>query len=378
MINNLIKCTGCGACLNACPVSAITMEEKNGYSYPVINKTLCTGCDYCSKVCMIGKELSDHKDQTKFEFRMDGQDIINSSSGGFCFTISKLFIEKLKGVVYAAVYDSNEKIVLHQRIDSVDLLNKSRGSKYVKSNHFIVFKDIKENLKNNKKVLFIGLPCECRGLMNYLGNNSNNLYTVSLLCGGAVSNRFFKKYLLELEKKYKQEIESVNFRNKKYGSDILCTSITLKNKKVIILPNGHDYYISLEGSRFVRPSCHECGFTPEHITSDFVVGDCFGGAKRNDGLSVIITNNSARPLELLESLNIKLAQNNKLIVSSRAINNAKGIHNISSEDVDYSGFYSTASIDLKKAVHKYIYKRYTTKQKIYRLLPVALKAKLKK
>lgn len=34
----LDKCTGCAACMNACPKDAISMQEKGimGYIYPVI------------------------------------------------------------------------------------------------------------------------------------------------------------------------------------------------------------------------------------------------------------------------------------------------------------------------------------------------------
>ena len=42
-------CCGCGACMNACPKCAITMQEdENGYVYPVIDDEKCVRfCKEC-------------------------------------------------------------------------------------------------------------------------------------------------------------------------------------------------------------------------------------------------------------------------------------------------------------------------------------------
>ena len=44
------ECTGCGACVEACPRQAITIRDD----LAVINEKLCTQCGTCAEVCPVG------------------------------------------------------------------------------------------------------------------------------------------------------------------------------------------------------------------------------------------------------------------------------------------------------------------------------------
>jgi ferredoxin len=41
-------CTACGACVDACPVDAIKMEEK-----AIVNADTCTDCGVCVEECPV-------------------------------------------------------------------------------------------------------------------------------------------------------------------------------------------------------------------------------------------------------------------------------------------------------------------------------------
>ncbi|MBM4147946.1 MAG: 4Fe-4S dicluster domain-containing protein [Lentisphaerae bacterium] len=42
------KCTGCGACVEACPVEAITMDEK-----AIVDADKCVDCGACVDACPV-------------------------------------------------------------------------------------------------------------------------------------------------------------------------------------------------------------------------------------------------------------------------------------------------------------------------------------
>lgn len=48
----LIDCTGCQACRQICPKSAIQLlENEKGHIYPSIDQSLCIDCGLCLKHC---------------------------------------------------------------------------------------------------------------------------------------------------------------------------------------------------------------------------------------------------------------------------------------------------------------------------------------
>ncbi len=60
MICEKKDCTGCFACYNVCPKSAIEMQkDEYGNVYPHINVDLCVNCNLCKKVCPQLKEKLD-------------------------------------------------------------------------------------------------------------------------------------------------------------------------------------------------------------------------------------------------------------------------------------------------------------------------------
>ena len=199
-----------------------------------------------------------------------------STSGGFVTLLSnKLF--QCGYIVYGAAFDENMLLKHTQATTSVKL-ERNSGSKYVQSKLSDTFKNIKKNLINDERVLFVGTPCQVAGLSAYLNNSSvdcANLVRVELKCYGVSSPGLFRKYIDFIEKKYKSKILDVRFRDKEYGYNTTVVKIIFDDRKELI----NNYYAKSFSKTFffgnnVRPSCYNCGFR-DYLNSnaDFIVGD---------------------------------------------------------------------------------------------------------
>ena len=61
ILENMNGCTGCNACFNACPKSAIEMVSNDeGFWYPEIDENKCIDCGLCKKVCPINNAKYDN------------------------------------------------------------------------------------------------------------------------------------------------------------------------------------------------------------------------------------------------------------------------------------------------------------------------------
>lgn len=56
------ECCGCGACMNQCPQSAISMKkDEYGFLYPSIDESRCIRCNSCLKSCNYQNSIIDNK-----------------------------------------------------------------------------------------------------------------------------------------------------------------------------------------------------------------------------------------------------------------------------------------------------------------------------
>ena len=163
------KCTGCFACYNACPKKAITMiEDKCGYIYPSIDEDKCIKCGKCEKVCPTTKKTDLKKPVKCYAIVAKDKEILkHSTSGGISIVLAKKILSK-NGVVYGAAYIDKECKVGHIRIDNEKNLDRMQGSKYVHSYINDAFSKVRNDLNNNRKVLFTGTPCQVDGLKHFL------------------------------------------------------------------------------------------------------------------------------------------------------------------------------------------------------------------
>lgn len=273
------KCTGCEACTNACPVDAISMTYNyEGFLYPTICEDKCIGCGKCAAVCPeLNMERTlglRHPEGDCYASCGDTDLRLKSSSGGmFSVLAEQVYAEK--GMVCGAVYSDDYRKVFHiASTDSADL-ERMRGSKYVQSENGFTYRAVKQALKEGKKVLYSGCPCQVAGLYSYLGDNPDNLLTVDIVCHGANSTYAYNSYIDEIANG--REIEKVNFRDKSKFGWSTPVSITFKNGENFMKAwNDNKWYDAFLGGMIYRKNCYNCHYTNTTRVGDITLGDFWG------------------------------------------------------------------------------------------------------
>ena len=271
------KCTGCSACLNICPVNAIKfVENKEGFLYPEIDLDKCIHCDKCRNTCIaLHPKITSSKIEECHAIKAISDEVrkISSSGGVFHYLATKILEEK--GVVYGAELKNFK--VEHIRITDTKDLIKIKGSKYAQSNLKNVFQQVQKDLKDNKKVLFSGTPCQIQGLKKYLNQDYEKLYTVSVICHGVINDKLMKKRILEFEKQYDTKMKSLKYRSKINGWDK--STIEFDSKRIRkSYAFTEDSLMNLYINNFIlRESCYACPAKGlENNIADIILGDYWG------------------------------------------------------------------------------------------------------
>ena len=270
-------CTGCTACYNACPISAIEMKEnKEGFLYPAVDYSKCIKCGKCILICpTINHKLSNNDESVDVyvAYNTDAKIRERSSSGGV-FTLIAENILNDGGVVYGAAFDDNWNVI-HKRMDNITDLDLLRGSKYVQSNLCDAYSRCLNDLNNGRQVLFSGTPCQIAGLYAFLGEPYDNLFTVDIICHGVPSPLVWRKYLAERFEV--SSIKSINFRCKTNGWSNFSVKIESENK--LAYEERHNEDIFMRGflcDLYLRESCHNCRFKSVGRISDITLADAWG------------------------------------------------------------------------------------------------------
>lgn len=314
-------CCGCNACAEICPKHCIHMvEDTKGFLYPQVDSSICIECGVCERVCPMdnAKKLLMAPLKAYAAWNKNRKEHLSSSSGGAAYVLSSYILDA-GGVVYGCTADGI--YVRHIRIENKSELYKLQGSKYVQSDVRGLFKNVKDDLKNGKSVLFIGTPCQVAGLKNYIGGNVEHLYLVDLICHGVPSQKMLHDHIKHEAKERK--IQYISFRK---GNDYrLSIKANNFNYEVGLCESSNeDLYLKgfIKGI-ISRPSCYKCPFACSTRVSDITIGD-FWGLKNaellpeeiKDGVSVLLPMTD-------KGLNLIQAVENNMYINERSVDEAE-------------------------------------------------------
>lgn len=295
-------CSGCGGCVEVCPVGAIRLKrDAQGFYRAMVDEKSCIGCGLCVKSCSMNRKAEGNGPLKSYAAYNREADIRQKSSSGGIFTALANQVIAGGGVVVGAAFDENMHLK-HVFAENQDQLEALRGSKYLQSDMRGVYPAVKELLETGRQVLFVGTPCQVAGLHTALGKKYDNLLTCDLVCHGAPSSGLFEGYFAYLEKKHRGKIVGYGFRSKEQANARM--SYTVK----LTMEDGTIHYISGDEEpytmRFISgalqaESCYACPYTSCSRVADLTLGDYWGYEQAHpelaqiQGVSLVLVNTPA-------------------------------------------------------------------------------------
>lgn len=297
------QCCGCTACVQKCPKKCVSLhEDEEGFLYPEVDINLCIDCGWCEKVCpLLNRSEAVPPKKVLAVKNPNEADRMRSSSGGVFIALAREVLA-MGGVVFGAVFDDTcgVKITCAETLTGVRLMS---GSKYLQAKVGHAYIDAECFLKQGRKVLFSGAPCQIAGLHKYLRSEYPNLLSVDFLCHGVPSPGVWRRYL-------KETIDSLQSARKGAGKNTVLPSLNVMPKTVgvefrdktlhgwkrysfvvrkkfpseadqdtVLLSDIHCKNPFMRGflsDIYLRPSCYECKCKNGVSHSDLTIADFWG------------------------------------------------------------------------------------------------------
>lgn len=272
------ECFGCGACEQVCPVKAIEMRyDEEGFVYPHIDEEKCIQCGKCERMCQSLNPV-EKKSTPIYTF------------GGY-FKTDEVLEESTSGGAFSAICNSwcsgeymifgaetkGPLTVAHQGITNIKDLSRLRKSKYTQSKIGQTYMEANQCLKEGKKVLFSGTPCQIAGLLKITGHHEN-LLTVEVVCEGVPSPLWIQKQIEYVEKKKQKKVSWVDYRDKnKRKWDFEFMSFHFEDGDVYKIARWFNPFWSVWLKHLMsRPSCYSCPYAETKRAADITLGDLWG------------------------------------------------------------------------------------------------------
>lgn len=291
-------CCGCKVCCDVCNHRAISyVLDDEGFFVPKVDSDLCKDCGLCTKVCPslnVGKRAK--MDTCYATYAKDKVLLLQGSSGGM-FGLLAREVLKEEGIVYGAAFDADMKLK-HIRATNEHELMPILKSKYLQSDCSGIYKQVKQDLKEGKTVLFSGTPCQCNAVCNYIGEQNERLIIVDVVCHGTPSQDLFDRCNKDYEVQNDCKVKSIQFRYKGKGAKHPHSyrMVIEKNgivKEVVGLHYQNPFYFGFQSHITLRQSCYQCNQATPERNSDITLADFWGIEKHNsmlhtkDGVSMV-------------------------------------------------------------------------------------------
>ena len=310
------KCTSCQVCAAVCPKDAISIRlDDCGFYRPFVNVDKCVECGLCEQVCY---RFQHNTEAVNLEGSLnyaaaakDDELVAQTTSGGIADIMCEELIAqgyKCVGVAYDTESDNAIGLMAETRAQTIPF----RGSKYIQSYSYPIFKKILNNYKKDKVAVF-GTPCQIYGINLYLNKikKRDNFILIDLYCHGCPSMNLWKKYIREAKKKASVNcFDKVTFRSKVHGWGNYIVTGVKGNKLQFVSSNAYNdpFFTLFFSDHVLNEACADCTIRGTVAHCDIRLGD-FWGKKyilNTRGMS-LVTIATQKGLALFEKITQKIS-----------------------------------------------------------------------
>ena len=293
------KCTGCGACYSVCSQNCISMQADSvGTIRPAIDESKCVHCNLCKSVCHNNNEYNFKQPHKSYAFRTTDEVLYKKAASGGAAT--EFYLYALKNDFFCMGTKFTKNGVFFAPILVEDDLNWACSSKYSFSDMFTenVFKCYESALKDGKKTLFVGLPCQTAALRSYLKLKKvdlDRIVFVDLICHGTPNFDYLKQHLESIETRFARKVEILSFRDKTKDYHLKCISSGNPFYEKNML-GAETYGNAFLSNLIFRENCYSCNFARSQRQSDITIGDYdglgthFKYEHKNNPVSLVLVN----------------------------------------------------------------------------------------
>ena len=274
-------CCGCGACVDVCPVQAVTMRpDAMGFRYAGVAEDVCIGCGRCEEACAFQKEIlrsgaPSAEQPAAFAARSrDAGALRRSTSGAAGFHLMDAFVAE-GGVVYGARFDG-PFLVRHDRADTREGIAPLRTTKYTQSETDGVFARVQADLDAGRPVLFTGTPCQTAALAASVTAGRDRLLLADVLCHGVSAPAVWRACLEDEARRHGAPVTGAACRDPagRWSETVSCAAFADGARRTF-----RHWARLYQKNLLLRPACTRCPYATLHRPSDVTLGDCWGIGK---------------------------------------------------------------------------------------------------
>ena len=259
------NCTGCTACVAACPQGAIAVDHSAGY--PVIRPDAhkCIDCGRCEDACpILAQRTGEVYRSALIAYSSDASVRSHSSSGGI-FAMLALSVISMGGVVFGAMYRP-DGICEQTWVEDASSLGALLGRKYVVSRVGSSYEKCKEFLLADRYVLYCGTPCQIEGLREFLGGGYSNLLCVEVGCGGVAAEGVWRAYVA-----YEGEPEYVEMTNRVNGENAAGLRLVYADGEKQVKRSDTAIHRAISHGLGIMPACVGCERGKKYGSADITL-----------------------------------------------------------------------------------------------------------